>query len=121
MKVNKLICETQPSDWFRTITNECKSEYPLHNVKLDPDDLIIDVGANVGGFVKAWGHLSNNWYLVEPSKYNQEQIEKNLNHFKYKLFKNAVSSESGKKLKLQKYIHQWLWATTIGLENLFPT
>ena len=78
--------------------------YRLNGVEINPDDLIVDVGANVGGFAKAWGHLSNNWYLVEPSKYNQEQIQKNLKNFKYKLFKNAVGSESGKILKLQKYI-----------------
>ena len=104
MKVDKLICQSQPDNWLEIIVNECKLEYPLGNLRLDPNDLIIDVGANVGGFAKAWGHLSNNWYLVEPSKYNQGQIEKNLRDFKYKLFKNAVSSESGKILRLQKYI-----------------
>lgn len=105
MKVDKLICETQPDNWLEIITNECKNEYPLHNVKINSDGLIVDVGANVGGFVKAWGHLSNNWYLVEPSKYNQQEIEKNLKSFEYKLFKNAVGSKSGEILKLQKYIH----------------
>jgi len=104
MKVDKLICESQPNNWLEIITNECK-DYPLHNFKINPDDLIVDVGANVGGFAKAWGHLSNNWYLVEPSKYNQEEIDKNLKGFDYKLFKKAVGSESGKILKLQKYIH----------------
>ena len=92
MKVDKLICETQPDNWFELMTSECRRDYPLHNVKINPDDLIIDVGANVGGFAKAWGHLSNNWYLVEPSKYNQEEIQKNLKGFKYKLFKKAVGS-----------------------------
>lgn len=104
MKVEKLICETQPDNWLEIVTHECKNEYRLNGVEINPDDLIVDVGANVGGFAKAWGHLSNNWYLVEPSKYNQEQIQKNLKNFKYKLFKNAVGSESGKILKLQKYI-----------------
>jgi FkbM family methyltransferase len=104
MKVDKLICQSQPDNWLEIIVNECKLEYPLGNLRLDPNDLIIDVGANVGGFAKAWGHLSNNWYLVEPSKYNQEQIQKNLKDLKYKLFKNAVDSKSGELLKLQKYI-----------------
>ena len=109
MKVDKLICETQPDNWFEFMTSECARDYPLnrlalHNIGINPHNLIIDVGANVGGFVKAWGHLSNNWYLVEPSKYNQEEIQKNLKGFKYKLFKKAVGSQSGKILKLQKYI-----------------
>ena len=109
MKVEKLICETQPDNWLEIVTHECKNEYRLNGVEINPDDLIVDVGANVGGFAKAWGHLSNNWYLVEPSKYNQEQIQKNLKNFKYKLFKNAVGSESGKILKLQKYIQGDVW------------
>ena len=104
MKVDRLISKNQPSDWLETITNEC-AEYPIHLMMLDSEDLIIDVGANVGGFMKAWGFLSTNWYLVEPSKYNQEQIKINLAGLEYKLFKNAVSDVSGKILKLQNYIN----------------
>jgi FkbM family methyltransferase len=102
-KVEKLICETQPLNWLHVIMNECR-EYPIHLIDIQKDDLVIDVGANVGGFFKVWESISDNWYLVEPSKYNQQQIENNLKGFNYKLFKNAVSDQSGKTLKLQKYI-----------------
>lgn len=104
MKVDKLICKSQPSNWLQTITNECLS-YPIQGMILNKEDLVVDVGANVGGFANAWGHISNNWYLVEPSKYNQEEIEKNLEGFNYKLFKNAVGDVSGKILKLQKFMN----------------
>ncbi len=60
MKVEKLICETQPDNWLEIVTHECKNEYHLKGVEINPDDLIVDVGANVGGFAKAWGHLYNN-------------------------------------------------------------
>ena len=102
-KVNKLTCDTQPSNWFQIVEAECLT-YPLHGLEINNEGLIIDVGANVGGFIKAWKHISNNWCLVEPSKYNQEEIEKNLEGFNYKLFKNAVGSKSGEILKLQKYM-----------------
>jgi len=102
-KVKKLVCETQPSNWLDLVMTECRG-YPINLIDIQKDDLVIDVGANVGGFFKVWESISDNWYLVEPSKYNQQQIENNLKGFN-KLFKNAVSDQSGKTLKLQKYIN----------------
>lgn len=102
-KVHKLICDSQPTNWFHKIKQECMT-YPIRLMDIDNTDLIIDVGANVGGFMAAWSHISPNWCLVEPSKYNQEEITKNLRTFNYTLFKNAVGNKSGEVLKLQKYM-----------------
>ena len=100
MKIEKLIANNQPSNWFEEITNECKS-YPIHLVDIQKDELVMDIGANVGGFWNAWKFRFDNWHLVEPSIYNCEQIVSNGYEGVYS--HNAVGSESGETLKLMKY------------------
>lgn len=100
MKVDKLIANNQPSDWYNTVTNECRG-YPVDLVDIGSDELVLDIGANVGGFWNAWHHRFNNWHLVEPSLYNCEQIVANGYEGSYS--RNAVGSKSGEIVKLQKY------------------
>ena len=100
MKVDKLVANNQPDNWLDIVTAECRL-YPIHMVNISKEDLVLDIGANVGGFWKAWSHISDNWHMVEPSKYNCEQIVKN--GYTQTFSRNAVGSTSGQKVKLQKY------------------
>lgn len=100
MKVEKLVSNNQPADWFDVVTRECQS-YPMDFVDIEADELVIDIGANVGGFWNAWKWRFHNWHLVEPSIYNCEQIRANGYEGSYS--RNAVGSKSGEKVKLQKY------------------
>jgi len=104
MKQNVIIPKNQPKNWLFEIMDECK-DYPIYNLKfLYNDDLILDVGANAGGFFLTWKNFSNNWILVEPSKYNCSEISKNLNNHKYQLINKAVDSKSGNIAQLRKYM-----------------
>lgn len=100
MKVEKLIANNQPSDWFETVTRECQ-QYSLSKVDIEKDELVLDIGANVGGFWNAWKWRFDNWHLVEPSVYNCEQIRANGYTGSYS--RNAVGKTSGEVVKLQKY------------------
>lgn len=100
MKVDKLMANNQPSDWLNAVTIEC-SWYPIDLVDIERDELVLDIGANVGGFWKVWGHRFDNWHLVEPSVYNCEQLLTNGYNGSYS--RNAVGSKSGEVVKLQKY------------------
>ena len=60
MKVDKLISKNQPSNWFNEITNECRSDYPIHLVDIDASEVCIDMGCNVGGFSEAWNYRFHN-------------------------------------------------------------
>ena len=55
----------------------------------------------VGGFWNAWKWRFHNWHLVEPSRYNCEQLRDNGYDGSYS--RNAVGNKSGEKLRLQKY------------------
>jgi len=100
MKVDKLIANNQPEDWFEIVTMECL-EYPIDKVDIEADELVVDIGANVGGFWNAWKWRFHNWHLVEPSVYNCEQIVSNGYEGLYS--RNAVGKKSGEIVKLQKY------------------
>ena len=100
MKVEKLQANNQPDNWLETVMWECK-EYPIQLVQIQKDELVLDVGANVGGFWRVWGHISDNWELVEPSVYNCEQIAKNGYDGIY--LRNAVGKDSNEVVKLMKY------------------
>lgn len=100
MKVEKLIANNQPADWFQSVTRECQS-YPIGLVDIEKDELVIDIGANVGGFWNAWKWRFDNWFLVEPSVYNCEQIRANGYEGPYTSY--AVAKRSGEVVKLQKY------------------
>ena len=104
MKQSILTPQNQPEDWLDQIINECNHYLIRYLNFLYNDDLILDVGANVGGFFLTWKNFSNNWILVEPSKYNCSEISKNLNNHKYQLINKAVDSKSGNIARLRKYI-----------------
>jgi len=101
MKVEKLMANNQPEDWFEIVTREC-AEYPIHLVDIEKDELVLDIGANVGGFWNAWKWRFDNWHLVEPSVYNCEQIR--LNGYEGSYSRNAVGKKSGERVKLMKYM-----------------
>lgn len=100
MKVDKLIANNQPVNWFQTVTRECQ-QYPINKVDIQKDELVLDIGANVGGFWNAWKWRFDNWNLVEPSVYNCEQIR--LNGYEGPVLRHAVGKKSGEIIKLQKY------------------
>jgi FkbM family methyltransferase len=100
MKVEKLMANNQPSNWLNTVTNEC-GKYPIDKVDIEKDELVLDIGANVGGFWNAWKWRFDNWHLVEPSKYNCQQIRDN--GYDGSFSRNAVGRTSGEFLKLMKY------------------
>ena len=99
MKVDILVASNQPSNWLDIVTGECRS-YPIHLVKISKEDLVLDIGANVGGFYRAWSSISDNWEMVEPSTYNCEQIQKNT---PITPIQRAVYHSSDDTLQLQKY------------------
>ena len=101
MKVEKLMANNQPENWLETVTNECL-EYPMKLVDIEADELVMDIGANVGGFWNAWKWRFHNWHLVEPSVYNCEQLLTNGYDGSYS--RNAVGAKSGEVLKLMKYM-----------------
>lgn len=100
MKVEKLITKEQPYDWFNIVTNECKG-YPIHLVDIRDDELVVDIGANVGGFYEAWKHKFQKWVAVEASAWNCELYKQNTGR-DVEIHK-AVWSKSGETLKLQGY------------------
>jgi FkbM family methyltransferase len=100
MKVEKLTSAAQPHNQLDLVRQECHS-YPLDKVHIDEDEIVLDIGANVGGCYHAWKHRFPNWYLVEPSTYNCEQIVANGYTGKYS--RNAVGAKSGEVVKLQSY------------------
>ena len=101
MKVDKLISKNQPSNWFNEITNECRSDYPIHLVDIDASEVCIDMGCNVGGFSEAWNYRFHNILAIDASSYNVEQYKsRHVN----KVLHNAVSSNDGDIAKLKKYM-----------------
>jgi len=101
MKVEKLMANNQPANWYEIVTRECEG-YPINLVDIEKDELVLDIGANVGGFWNAWKWRFDNWHLVEPSVYNCEQILSNGYDGPYT--KNAVGSTTGKVVRLMKYM-----------------
>ena len=115
MKVEKLMANNQPNNWLDTVTNEC-SKYPIDKVDIEKDELVLDIGANVGGFWNAWKWRFDNWHLVEPSKYNCQQIRDN--GYDGSFSRNAVGRTSGEFLKLMKY---WGYGDNDTLSGNFGT
>lgn len=101
MKIEKLTSNNQPVNWFQTVTNECKG-YPIHLVDIRNDELVVDIGANVGGFYEAWKHKFQNWIAIEASKWNCELYKQNTGRDVE--IQKAVWGKSGDKLKLQSYV-----------------
>jgi FkbM family methyltransferase len=100
MKVEKLTSDNQPQNWFNIVTDECRN-YPIHLVDIRDDELVVDIGANVGGFYEAWKHKFQKWVAVEASKWNCELYKQNTGR-DVEIHK-AVWGKSGETLKLQGY------------------
>ena len=108
MKVDKLITSNVPNNQFSRITSECKAEYPLNSMDgLNNKSVVVDCGANIGGFVNAFIDRFDKFICIEASSYNVEQVKfnhkDNLN--KIDLIQKAVSDESFKTVKLMKYVN----------------
>ncbi len=99
MKVDKLVSNNQPAHWFDTVTRECLG-YPIPLVDIEADELVVDIGANVGGFWNAWKWRFNNWMPVEASKWNCELYKTNTG---IEPINTAVWNTNGETLKLQSY------------------
>jgi FkbM family methyltransferase len=101
MKVEKLVSNNQPSDWFDKITKECSEEYPIHLVDIDASEQVIDMGCNVGGFSQAFNYRFHNILAIDASSYNVEQYKSRHSH---QILHKAVSSKNGEIVKLKKYM-----------------
>lgn len=101
MKVNKLVSNNQPADWFQRITRECAGEYPMDLVDIGADELVVDAGCNVGGFSQAWGFRFHNILAIDASSYNIEQYQK---HHHHSTLHKALSGKDGEIVKLKKYM-----------------
>lgn len=103
MKVNKLIAKDQNRDWFERITAECANEYPIHLMSdIQPNELVLDIGCNVGGFTQAFNWRFNNILAVDASAYNIEQYQ---SRHHYPTLHKAVWSVDGHVVKLKKFIN----------------
>ena len=103
MKVNKLIAKDQNRDWFGRITNECLNEYPISIVDIDADELVLDIGCNVGGFTEAFKNRFNNILAVDASSYNIGEYQSKHHH---PTLHKAVWSVDGEILKLKKLMYR---------------
>lgn len=52
---------------------------PIGLVDIHSDELVVDMGAGIGGFYQAWKSRFTKWIAVEPSKDNVEEYKKNTN------------------------------------------
>lgn len=52
-------------------------ELPIGLVDIHPDELVVDMGAGIGGFYQAWKDRFTKWIAVEPSKEIVEEYRKN--------------------------------------------
>lgn len=101
MKVDKLMSNNQPSDWFNRITEECRKEYPMHLVDIHELEWVIDCGCNVGGFAAAWGDRFQAMMGIDASSYNIEQYQSRHHH---PTMHKALWKTDGEIVKLKKYM-----------------
>lgn len=106
MKLERLEYTNQ-DNWISVITNECK-EYPIHKIDITENFITVDAGANIGGFVMAWGDKFSKIYCIEASKNNFDRLIENSKLYKNKTsyYNLAVSKNSGDILKLMHYTHE---------------
>lgn len=105
MKVERLEY-TNGDNWLDIITGECR-EYPISGVEVTDDFVVVDAGANIGGFVMAWGDKFPKIYSIEASKNNFDRLVENSKQYEDKVsYHNlAVGKNSGDTLKLMHYTH----------------
>jgi hypothetical protein len=104
MKVDKLIAVDQNADWFQRITNECTWEYPINIMEdIQPDELVIDAGCNVGGFTQAYKSRFTNIIPIDASGYNIEQYK--AHHPEFNPIHKALYSTDGEIVKLKKCMY----------------
>lgn len=76
-----------------------KNCYFTEDIKIDKNDIVVDIGANIGIFsVFAAGYTSNTVYSYEPVPRNFEYLTKNITANgcrNVKTFRTAVGGESG--------------------------
>lgn len=113
-KVQQLVPNNQPIDWFNMMTNEC-SEYPIHLFnKISKDCFVIDCGCNVGGFYNRYKEMSNNWTCIDASSFNIIEFNRNNKNHNCHLLQRALTGQDNKILKLKKYTDEKLNDTPSG-------
>jgi len=96
------------SEVFEELRN---NPYGIDYVELNENDVLIDVGANIGMF-SIYAHMKFGCKIIafEPIKENVENFRRNvlinqLNPEKFEIYQLAVSSEDNQKIKLGKFEH----------------
>lgn len=108
MRVDKLTTSNIPTNQFQRITGECSGEYPINKMDgLTKNSIVVDCGANIGGFVNAFKGNFHKFICIEASSYNVEQIQINNKSIldRIDLHHKAVSDKSFKTVKLMKYVN----------------
>jgi 2-polyprenyl-3-methyl-5-hydroxy-6-metoxy-1,4-benzoquinol methylase len=81
MNAGMLISKNQPNNWFETITKECEREYnPIRFINISPNEVVIDLGCNVGGFTQAFKHKFKKILAIDASSYNVREYSKRHKH-----------------------------------------
>jgi FkbM family methyltransferase len=101
MKVEKLMANNQPNNWFNRITEECRREYPIHLVDIHELEWVVDCGCNVGGFAEAWKDRFSVMMGIDASSYNIEQYQSRHQH---PTMHKALWKADGEILQLRKYM-----------------
>ena len=102
MNAGMLISKNQPNNWFETITKECEREYnPIRFINISPNEVVIDLGCNVGGFTQAFKHKFKKILAIDASSYNVREYSKRHKHV---VLHNAAFSKDNEIVKLKKYM-----------------
>jgi hypothetical protein len=75
MKEKKLAANIEV-DSFESMVKKAEA-LPIGLVDIHSDELVVDMGAGIGSFYKAWQSRFTKWIAVEPSVYNCEQYKTN--------------------------------------------
>lgn len=76
MKTSKLTTPKVEVDLLQSEVKKAEG-LPIGLVDIHPDELVVDMGAGIGGFYQAWKTRFTKWIAVEPSKANVEEYLKN--------------------------------------------
>lgn len=92
----------EPDKWYNEISNHLQSTHQLPNeCRLGT---LVDVGANVGGYIRAFGHLFDKIVGIEACTDNFKLLESNIKKLPFndrvELLHNAAYSVSNDKVKL---------------------
>ena len=91
---------TYDTQWSESIYKEIflDKEYEYENIKVEENDIVLDLGANIGIFsLYAESKKSKHIYSFEPIKEYYEMLKENLKNYKnIQFFNSAISYKTGK-------------------------